>query len=358
MSNNYYELLGVDPKASSEEIKKSYRNLARKYHPDINKEEGAEQKFKQINEAYETLSDDYKRQDYDTLLRSGNRQQNPFQGFDGFNPFADIFNPFFHASNQQRQPKGADLQQFVDLTFEEMLFGAVKRVNYSRNINCVPCSGSGSADGKSSKCQRCNGSGKVVMYRQMGGIHVQEASDCGECSGRGLKIDNPCSQCRGTGMVMQNTSIDIEIPAGSQTGLNFSVEHKGHECPRSAGPVGNLNLAISTRQHPTLSVESGTLNIVAKVKINVLLATIGTKLEVLAPDYEARKISPITVTLPAGTNIGQKLRVARKGLKHFQNQGQIGDLIVDIQYEVPTLVDQESVEKIQSLVNSKSYTTT
>jgi len=340
MEQNYYTILGVESNAHQDDIKKAYRNLARKFHPDINKESDADAQFKKINEAYETLSDEYRRRDYDNSLKP------PFESGGGFHPFGD----FSFGGAPPRPPKGADLQQFLDLNFEEMLFGARKRLNYAKHTNCPACKGSGSKTGVSQKCGRCNGAGRVIAYRRFGPINLQESIQCDACSGRGALIENPCTTCGGSGLTLQNNSIELEIPPGSMTGMNLTVEGKGHDCAKNLGPPGDLVVSVSIRPHPTLSLEINSLNIVSKVKINVLHALVGTKFTSAAPDYGTNKLTNITITLPAGTGVGQKFRIPFKGLKNIQNPSQIGDLIIEVEYEIPAVTDPVDVEKVQSLI--------
>jgi molecular chaperone DnaJ len=346
MQANYYEVLGLNKEAGPEEIKKAYRNLARQYHPDINKEPGAEERFKQIAEAYETLSDPEKKRDYDYQGSSG-------FGGDGFNPFQDIFN---HFTTQQaaRPPKGADIQQIIDLTFEESLFGVTKEVKYTKQGSCTPCNGTGSRDRQSKKCLRCNGAGRITVHRRLGPITLQEAASCSECGGQGVKIDAACLSCSGSGLANQQASISLQIPAGILTGMSLSADGQGHQPARGIGAPGNLFVLVNVKKHPHLEVEGGTLNIKHRPKVHVLSNLIGTTVQVLAPDYQAGRMAPITVTIPPGTSTSKKFRIAQKGMRHVQHPEQIGDLIIEMDHIVPAVTDPSQVAKIQNIINETS----
>lgn len=343
MQTDYYEVLGINREAEADEIKKAYRNLARQYHPDVNKEPGAEERFKQIAEAYDTLSDPEKRRNYDY------RGQAESQGFSGFNPFEDFFS---HFTNQQavKPPRGADIQQILDLTFEESLFGAVKEVRYTKQGSCKTCSGTGSKDGQSKKCMRCNGVGRVTIHRRLGPITVQEAAPCVECNGQGGKVEAPCPPCKGSGLTAQETSINLTIPAGTLTGMSLNAEGHGHNAVRNLGPSGNLMVMVNVKKHQHLEPEAGTINLKHKAKLNVLYSLIGTAINIQAPDYLQNKLTTITVTVPPGTSPTKKFRIAQKGMKHIQQPTHIGDLIVEIDYTVPKVTDPEQVQKIENII--------
>lgn len=348
MVKNYYETLGVSESASADEIKKAYRNLARQFHPDVNKDNGAEAKFKEITEAYETLSDDGKRQEYDNRGRGGNG----FQGFGFQHPFGDIFSQFTN-QQQQRHQRGADIQQIVDLNFEEMLFGAEKLINYTRQTSCTACSGTGSQDKKTTKCSRCAGAGRVIFYRQMGPINFQETTSCPECAGLGVKVENPCVPCTGSGVVPQQNNITASIPAGSQTGMNLSLQGMGHSCSRGLGPSGDLILSISVRNRPNVTVEPHTLSLLVKVRLSVLDALIGSKVDVNVPDYEKNEMTSIKLTIPPGTYSGQKFRITQKGIRNIQDAQRIGDMIVEIEHIVPAITEPTEVEIIKNLIERR-----
>ena len=345
MSINYYDVLGVSPEAEAEEIKKAYRKLAREYHPDINKAPEAESRFKEIAEAYDVLSDETKRRDYDTQ-RSG--------GFShGFNPFADIFSQFYQSG--MRQPiKGSDIQQILDITFEEMLFGAKRSLKYQRHMDCNPCAGTGSTSRNPSRCLKCSGTGRMTVYRQMGPMNIQEQRTCPDCSGQGVRIPDPCGSCSGSGLQDQTFSIDVETPPGSLPGMQLKLETLGHCASRQRGPAGDLNLVINVRRHPSLEIEGGTLNLKHKVKLNVLKALIGDKITVLAPNYETNQLAEVKITIPPGTPVDRKFRLGGQGLKHIQNPNQKGDLVVEIEYIVPSVTTPEVVELVKNLMENTS----
>jgi len=340
MSPNYYDVLGVAKDSSAEEIKKAYRNLARQFHPDINKEPGAAERFKEIAEAYETLSDEDKRQSYD------------YQNDASFRPFSSGFNPFgdFFTQAAPRNIKGSDIQQILDLSFEDMLFGVKKTISYTRNQSCEPCDGTGSQDRQTSKCKKCNGSGRFTIYRQVGPMNIQETKTCEDCGGQGMTISNPCKICSATGLSSRKSYTEVEIPPGVLTGMQLTMNGLGHQAPRKQGPPGNLNFVVNVKNHSHLSVEAGTLNLKYKAKIHIFETVIGTKVDAIAPDYEKNQLSSVKITVPPGFQIGKKLRLSGQGLRHVQDKTKMGDLIIELEYEVPAVTDNEQVEKIKNLI--------
>jgi len=340
MQTDYYELLGVSREADTDEIKRAYRTLARQYHPDINKDPEAEGRFKKIAEAYETLSDPEKKREYD--YRG--------QGFSGFTPVEDLFSHFTQQHAPARPRRGADIQQIVDLTFEESVFGTTKAIRYLKQSACQSCKGTGSRDGQSKKCLRCQGHGRITVHRKLGPITVQENVMCPECSGQGVKIEQACTTCSGSGLTTQDSVINLTIPPGALTGTTLNAEGQGHCSARGIGPSGNLLVLINVKKHPNLEVEAGTLNLKYKLKLNVLHTLIGTSVKIKAPDYRLNTLTEITLTIPPGTGVAKKFRVAQKGLKHIQQPDYIGDLILDIDYTVPAISDPETVQKIQNLI--------
>lgn len=345
MPVNYYDVLGVSPEAEAEEIKKAYRKLAREYHPDINKSPEAEARFKEIAEAYEVLSDEDKRHSYD-IQRSGSNQG-------GFNPFADFFSQL-HQSGMRQPVKGSDIQQILDITFEEMLFGAKRTLKYQRQMECSPCSGTGSQSKNPTRCLKCGGSGRITIYRQIGPMSVQEHRTCQECTGQGVKVADPCNSCKGTGTQEQPFSVEVGTPAGALPGMQLRLDGFGHIAPRQRGPAGDLNLVINVRRHPTLEIEGGTLNLKHRAKLNVLKALIGDKITVLAPNYEKSQLSEVKITIPPGTPVDRKFRLSGQGLKHVQNPNQKGDLVLEIEYVVPSVTESEIVDQVKNLMEKVS----
>jgi len=360
MSDNYYDVLGVPNNATADEIKKAYRNLARKYHPDINKEDGAEAKFKQISEAYEVLSDEGKRHSYDNQGQQPHGGFDPWGGFGGFNPFAEFISQFTRHQQAQSQNRGGDIQQIVDLSFEEVLFGATKNVPYSRYDFCKTCDGYGTPTKQVVKCKSCFGSGKTMAYRAVGNMTVQEVLPCGECSGQGSRVEDPCHDCSGSGLKMTPEVINVSIPAGSQTGMTFNVEGKGHSSSRRLGPNGNLVLSISARKKAGYETEPQILAIRYRPVVNVLTAIVGGTIKVEVPDYTLGRLVAKDFNIPPGADLSSKYRIQGHGLRHIQDSNRIGDLIIEPNFQVPKLTDPAQVAQVKTLVENTSvhYTNT
>ena len=263
---DYYEVLGVEKGASAEDIKKAYRKLAMKYHPDRNPDnKEAEEKFKEAAEAYEILSDDEKRQRYDQFgfagvdPNYGAGQGGPFGGgfgggFGDFGDLGDIFGSFFGGGGSRRSTanaphRGENVGARLELTFEEAAFGCEKEVGAQRIENCASCSGTGSADGATETCSYCRGSGQVRTQQNFMGMAVQSTTVCPQCNGRGKIIKTPCNTCRGKGKVRRTQKIKVKVPAGVDMGQ--SVRVRGEGCVGSnGGPNGDLLVEISIKRHP------------------------------------------------------------------------------------------------------------
>lgn len=345
MTDNLYEVLGVNKDSSQDDIKKAYRSLARKYHPDINKEPGAEEKFKRIAEAYEVLSDEYKRRDYDNSLKA------PFNnGFDfGFGGMNDFFANFMRQNSPQKPRKGADIQQFMMLTFEEMLFGTTKAVSYQKNNSCSPCSGTGSSTKKVETCGNCRGSGKIIANHQSGPIIRQEITLCPSCKGKGTLVDDPCYSCSGSGTKLEASSVSVQAPAGSFTGLTLQVEGQGHCLAGNHGPPGNLILTINVQPHPDFEVVPQNLSLIYRPKLSVIDAMVGATIQVPAPDYQDKTIKTRELQIKAGTQLSQKFRIANHGMKSLQSQNTVGYLIVEPEYTVPEVTEGSLVESLKKI---------
>jgi molecular chaperone DnaJ len=348
---DYYELLGVRRNAPVKEIRQAYRKLARKYHPDLNPgDKSAEEKFKQIQEAYEVLSDPKKRQMYDrvgfysenytsaTPPGSAPGAENvrfDFGGFDfndlGGASFRDVFSQFFRGARAATQPtervgRGEDLEYQIRIGFRDAVHGAVKKVTVSRLVNCHTCKGTGVAPGSEHTCPACGGSGRVT--RNAGGMQFEMT--CDTCGGRG-KVGAICRTCGGEGRVSVAETIDIRIPAGVATGSRVRVARHGN-AGRLGGPPGDLDIITEVDPHPYFERRGD--DIYTVVPITVAEASLGTKIEV--PTIDGRAL----LRIPPGTSSGQKFRLRGKGVPSVRRPNVRGNQFVEVQVTVPQPIDE------------------
>ncbi|MCS7262135.1 MAG: molecular chaperone DnaJ [Aquificaceae bacterium] len=336
---DYYEVLGVPRNASQEDIKKAYRRLARKYHPDFNKEPDAQEKFKEINEAYQVLSDPEKRKLYDryghaafTAQAGGAYQEAVYQNVGdlfeeflrGFG-FEDIFQRATRGRRRERRPiKGEDIHQTVELTLEEAFGGAVVSLPLVREVTCEACKGLGYDVSKGERvCPTCGGRGEVVQRQ----FFMTIAQTCPTCGGEGV-IREPCPKCRGRGAVAQREEVKVKIPRGVDTGSRIMVEGKGH-AGRFGGPPGDLIITVKVKPHPLFERRGN--NLYLDVNLKLTEAVLGTEIEV--PKLEGGKLK---VEVPPGTQEGDTLRVEGHGMPRLMSEGR-GDLFVRVHIEVPKL---------------------
>lgn len=332
---DYYEVLGVSQNASQEEIKKAFRRLARQYHPDVNKDPGAEARFKEINEAYEVLSDPEKRTMYD---RFGHTAPSGMPGFDPFgsnDPFGSIFEAFFGgaaARQGQRGPqRGADLRYTLSLTFEEAIFGIEKEIEFRRLETCQTCGGSGAEPGTTPvRCPRCGGLGEIRQRSPL--FNMVTVTTCDQCRGEGTVIAIPCRECRGEGRTRQARRLTIKVPAGVDASSQIRITGEGEAGPRG-GPHGNLYVALDIAPHPYFLREGN--DILLELPLNIAQATLGAEVEVPTVDgVERLRIAP-------GTQTGEMFRLRGKGVPYLRGNGR-GDQIVVARVVVPTkLTDQQ-----------------
>ena len=358
---DYYEVLGLEKGADAEQIKKAYRKLAGKYHPDRNPgDKQAEEKFKELGEAYEVLSDDEKRSRYDQFgfagvdpnFGGGGAGFNGFEGFGGFGGFGDIFSDFFgggsRRSTQNAPRRGEDVGVRLELTFEEAAFGTEKEVGAQRIENCSACSGSGSADGAIETCSYCRGSGQVRTTQNVFGMAVQSTATCPQCSGRGKVIKNPCNTCRGKGKVRRTQKIKVKIPAGVDAGQ--SVRVRGEGCVgTNGGPNGDLLVEIYLRSHPIFTRE-GT-EVYCEVPITFAQAALGGEIQV--PTLDGK----VTYDLPEGTQTGKEFVLPGKGIPRVNDPRRRGNHHFFVVVETPTKLTKEQKEllrKLDGTMDSKS----
>lgn len=328
VSRDYYEILGVPRNASEEEIKKAFRRLAFKYHPDHNKEPGAEEKFKEINEAYEVLSDTKKRASYD---RYGRATTLDWAGFDEFNfgGLGDIFDAFFGAttSAQQRTPrKGNDLKANLTISFEEAVFGTNKNIELWRIEACTLCGGLGSKPGTNpEKCPNCNGRGEVRRIQQGIFGRFTYATTCPRCHGEGSVISNPCPQCKGSGKEKVKRTLTVTIPPGVDETYQLRLPNQG-DAGEYGGPPGDIHISLSIKPHHLFTRKG--YEIVYELPINFAQAALGDSITIPTIDGDA------ILKIPAGTQSGAIFRIKGKGVPHLNKRGR-GDHVVIIKVVTP-----------------------
>ena len=338
---DYYDVLGIEKGASQDEIKKAYRKLARTYHPDVNKEAGAEDKFIEVKEAYEVLSDEQKRAQYDQFGHAGAQGQG-FGGFGGGGQdfgggFGDIFDMFFGGGGRSRDPnapqQGSDLQYTMTLDFEEAIFGKEVDVDLPREEECDTCSGSGAKPGTNpDTCSHCNGSGQLNQEQNTPFGKVVNRRVCHHCGGKGQIITDKCSTCHGNGRVKKNRKININIPAGIDEGQQIRVSGKG-EAGINGGPAGDLYVVIQIRSHDYFEREGD--HIFCELPLTFTQAALGDEVEV--PTVHGN----VKLKVPAGTQSGKTFRLKGKGVPNVRGRGQ-GDQHIKIRVITPTkLTDKQ-----------------
>ncbi|MCZ2128486.1 MAG: molecular chaperone DnaJ [Anaerolineales bacterium] len=351
MSDDYYDILGVSRNASDDELKAAFRKLARQYHPDVNKEPHAEEKFKEINEAYGALSDAEKRARYDRFGKAGVNG-----GAGGFHDytvdFGDLFEGLFggfggrRARNAPR--RGRDLQMRVSLTFEEAIFGAEKEIEFSRDEVCSRCNGNGAEPGTSPvKCATCNGQGEVRQVRQTFLGQMVQSAPCPTCSGRGETIASPCATCRGGGLERKKVKRKVSIPAGVDEGTQIRLNGEG-EPGANGGPHGSLFLVLDVKPHQFFKRREN--DILLNLDINIAQAALGA--DVPVPTMEGEE----TLKIPAGTQSGKIFTMRGKGAPHVRNKNQRGDQRVIVNVAIPTKLTKEQKELFEQLAESLGTT--
>jgi molecular chaperone DnaJ len=343
----YYDVLGVNRDASQEEIKKAFRRLAMQYHPDRNKEPGAEDRFKEINEAYEVLSDPEKRATYD---RFGHVGPNPFdRGFDGFGfgGFGDIFDAFFGgaATSRRRGPqRGADLRVGLSLTFEEAVFGTEKEIEVTRTEVCSVCAGTGSEPGSQpQRCPECGGSGEVRRAQQSIFGQFVHVTACDRCRGEGRIITDPCHTCRGAGRERKSRKLMVRIPAGVDTGAQIRLTGEG-EAGTHGGSAGSLYVVITVQSHRYFQREDD--DILLDLRLNVAQAALGDDgIEIPTLD------GPEPLRIPAGVQPGHIITLRGKGVPHVRGGGR-GDMLVRVNVQTPTHLTAEQKRLFKELATT------
>ncbi|NLM17854.1 MAG: molecular chaperone DnaJ [Candidatus Riflebacteria bacterium] len=342
---DYYEVLGVARNADENEIKKAFRDLARKYHPDVSKEANADAKFKEINEAYQVLSDKDKRSAYDQFGHAGlNAAGFDFRDFGGFSSFNDIFGDLFsgmfsggggYSSASRGAVRGADLRYDLTIDFEEAVFGCEKQIKINRPANCTECGGSGAEPGTSSKqCPVCNGSGSISISQ---GFFAMRRT-CHQCQGSGEIIEKPCKTCKGSGKISHEQNIDVKIPPGVETGSKLKLAGEG-EPGSKGGPNGNLYIFLTVKKHDFFERVGD--DIICEKDITFPLAALGGEIEV--PTLKG----VVKIKIPPGTQTNKIFRLRGYGSKSLR--GGVGDQLVKIFVRTPTELNKRQKELLMQL---------
>lgn len=340
IKGDYYEILGVPRDATDEEIKKAFRRLAFQYHPDRNKEPGAEEKFKEINEAYEVLSDPRKRANYDRYGQAVSPGWG-FEGF-GFGGLGDLFEAFFGATTTaQRIPqRGADLRTQLVISFEEAVFGVQKEIEIERSEVCSLCHGTGSEPGTNpQKCPSCNGTGQVRRIQQSLFGRFVNITTCSQCQGQGTVITNPCSQCRGKGRHRVKRKVMVNIPPGVDDGQQLRLTGEG-DAGLWGGPSGSLYIELSVRPHPFFQRAGD--NIIYELPINFAQAALGAEIKI--PTLDGQTI----LSIPPGTQTGKTFRLKGKGIPRLNGRGR-GDQLIKISVVTPKHLDERQRKLFEEL---------
>ena len=370
---DYYEVLGVNKNATDDELKKAYRKKAKQYHPDANPDnkKEAEAKFKEVNEAYETLSDPQKRRMYDQFGPDGPQgfgggAGGPFggqggyysytsSGFDGFGDFGDlgdIFSSFFgggfggkNSSRKQNGPrKGADLNVHIDVTFEQAFLGVEKEITITRDDECTNCHGTGAKPGTSPvKCKVCNGTGQVKQVQNTILGQMQTTRTCSECHGTGEVIQEPCEICHGRGKVRKQPKIKIKIPAGIDDGQTVVLRGEG-EAGEKGGAKGDLYITVKIKKHSIYTRKGN--NVLCEIPITITQATLGAELEIPMVDGSKEKYK-----IPEGTQTGAKFTIRNKGFKSI-NSSSIGEFIFTVIVQTPKRLTKEQRDLLVQLAKT------
>lgn len=341
-----YEVLGVERGASDAEIKRAFRKLAQQWHPDVNTDPGAQERFKEVNEAYQILSDPDRRQRYDMFGRAGvDGAAGGANGFEGFGGFSDIFDAFFggsgaaNSARRGRPQPGADLRYDLRITLEEAVKGTEKDIEFRVLGRCETCSGSGAKPGTEAiTCPQCNGRGEVRSVRQTMLGQMVNVNACPRCRGEGKIVETPCETCHGDGRTEGKRSLRVTIPAGIDEGHQIRLTNEG-EVGARGGPPGSLYVAVHVAAHPALK-RDGT-ELFYEAHISIAQAALGTRIVVPAVDGDEE------VEVKAGTQPDTEIRLRGKGVPHLR-RGSRGDLHVLIDVQVPTKLSKRQRELLEA----------
>jgi molecular chaperone DnaJ len=338
---DYYEVLGVERGADDAAIKRAFRKLAQQWHPDVNNDAAADERFKEINEAYQVLSDPQRRQQYDMFGRAGVNGGGGFENA-GFGGFSDIFDAFFGgsmggaAARRARPQTGSDLRYDLRITFEEAVLGTEKEIEFPVLGRCDTCHGSGAKPGTEAvECPQCKGRGEVRSIRQTMLGQMVSASPCPRCRGEGRIVETPCETCHGEGRTERRRSLRVTIPAGIDEGHQIRLSNEG-EVGLRGGPAGSLYVAVHVAPHPQLRREGTELFYAAE--ISIAQAALGTTIAVPAVDGDEE------VEIKPGTQPMTEIRLRGKGVPHLRRTGSRGDLHVLVDVVVPTRLSKRQRE--------------
>ena len=365
---DYYEVLGLQKGASAEDIKKAYRKAAMKYHPDRNPgDKEAEEKFKEVGEAYEVLSDDEKRARYDQYGFAGVDPNyaaggaggyggfDDFGGFGGFGDLGDIFGDLFgggsgrRSGGQSSARRGENIMSRLDLTFEEAAFGCDKEISVPRIENCVACNGTGSADGNIETCSKCRGTGQERVIQNFMGMQMQSTTTCSQCGGRGKIIKTPCNTCKGKGKVRRTNRVNVKVPAGVNDGQSVRVRGEGNVGTGGA-PNGDLLAEVHIKPHRLFKRRE--FDVYCEVPISFAQAALGAEIEV--PTLDGK----VNYTIPEGTQTGREFILRGKGIPQVGNPKLRGDHHFSVVVETPTKLTNEQKELLRQFDGTVSRSVT
>lgn len=371
MPRDYYDILGVPRSASKDDIKQAFRKLAREYHPDVSNAPDAEERFKEINEAYQVLSHDERRAAYDRFGHAGVNGM-PGGGFPGGMPsieeifeelfgrgrrgsrgggapsVEDMFEELFGFGTRRRGPRGPapgrDLRYDLTLDFEQAVFGAEIEIEIPRSEACDVCGGSGARPGTSARtCPECNGAGSVQRVQQRFGFNVATRVTCPRCGGRGQIVEHPCHECRGSGVLHKNRTLTVKVPPGVDNGMQIRLMGEGEPSPQG-GPNGHLYVVLAVRPHEYFKRRES--DIILELNINVAQAALGDVIEVPTVD------GPVELTVPAGTQSGKVLRLRNRGVPRLRRDGTTagrGDQLVILNVDIPERLTKRQRELFEEL---------
>lgn len=346
---DYYEILGVSRDSSGEVIKKAFRKLALEYHPDRNKVDGAAEKFKEINEAYQVLGDAKKRSAYDRFGHAGLGQNaaEGFEGFENFGGFGDIFDAFFGGSNSRSRTshsQGSDLQYSMTIEFEEAVFGTERQFELNKTESCIRCKGDRSEPGSTRQvCSDCDGRGEVRRGQQSIFGQFMQVMTCGKCRGEGRVISQRCTSCRGSGKEKRNRKLVVSVPAGIETGTQIRLNGEG-EPGLNGGPAGDLYVQVRVKAHSIFRRDG--YNVIHAQKISITQAALGAT--VIVPSLEG----DTEIEVPQGTQTGDVIRLKEKGVPHLGRSKQRGDHLVTLVVLTPKKLTDEQKRLMLELSKS------
>ncbi|MXY59264.1 MAG: molecular chaperone DnaJ [Chloroflexi bacterium] len=350
---DYYDVLGVSAQASEDDIRKAFRAKAMEYHPDRNKASDESERFKEVNEAYQVLSDPERRQQYDRFGHAGVRNgagqgAGGFEGFDIFGGFGDIFDAFFGSgtASRTRPRQGEDVRVNVSVTFEEAAFGVEREVEINRTEQCPSCKGTRAEPGTQPEtCTNCNGSGRVRRaQRSVFGQFVTEAA-CNVCGGEGRRITTPCTDCRGAGYKRAKQRIEVSIPAGVYHGALLELRGQGH-AGMFGGPPGSLLVGVQVQSHGWFKRRENSADVLLDLNVTFPGAALGIEMEVPTLDGMDK------IKVPAGIQSGEVLRMRGKGIPHLGREGRRGDQLVTVRVQTPDKLSKEQKKLLEELQRS------